>query len=241
LRGREEVVGVKVALVVVWTLVGLVVGMFVLGELGPLFGFRDMEGQSAMFTVMVGAPLGGAAGLLAAIGFVRAHAGNPRRLGQGLLIPIGLAAAIPFGIFLYEQIRTYDRIDSDGNPFDLTFQLRLPEGAPSPEGAPVALRLTSSKETPNCRINQAPYGLSQQNGRFILSGNCDLFYAAAERTLAVTVGDGPTYLYTVRIASRPTTATYSEWFPVDAVAATADGERRLPHPDEIAEIRYGAR
>lgn len=92
MRGREEVVGVKVALVVVWTVVGSVAGRFVFGELGPLFGFPDMEGQSAIFAVFVGAPVGGLAGLVGAIAFVRAHAGNRRPPRPGEMTEIRYAA-----------------------------------------------------------------------------------------------------------------------------------------------------
>jgi hypothetical protein len=241
LRGREEVVGVKVALVIVWTIVGLVAGMFVFGELGPLFGYKDMEGESAYFAVMVGAPVGGLAGLFGAIAFARVHAGNRRRLAQGFIVPFAVAVAIPLGVYLYETIRTYDRLDSYGNPVGIGFQVRLPEGMPSPAGAKVGIKLVSSKESPECDIYDAPYGLTEEDGRFILSGNCDLFYAVAERTLVVRIGDEPTYVYDVRVAARPQTGTYSEWFPVDAVVDNGEGARRGGLRDPLRRALTGRR
>lgn len=45
-------------IVLVWGVIGLVGGMVIATEIGPLFGFRDMEGSSAIFGVFTGAPSG---------------------------------------------------------------------------------------------------------------------------------------------------------------------------------------
>jgi hypothetical protein len=75
----------------------------------------------------------------------------------------------------------------------------------------------------------------------VVSGQCRIFYATAQRAILVRIGDKPTLIFNVRVGARPESATFSAWFPVDEIHGNAAGQRRKPRPDENYEIRYGAR
>lgn len=228
----------KVLLVIVWTLVGLVAGAFVVGE---LLGIDAREGNAGIFAVFVGAPIGAIAGLMAGLAVAIRHGENRRALGRMLAGTVAGVAAIVLGAFAFETWRTWDDIDEWGSTYSLSFQVRLPAGAPSPAGEKFGIQLFSDKENPECKAFDYPHGLTQEGGRFLVSAECTLRYAAKDRTIGVAIGNGPTRYFKVKVAARPQSASYSQWYPVDQVKDGPGTEFRSPKPDEIYEIRYGAR
>ena len=228
-------------IVIAWILIGFVAGAVVGTEIGPLFGFRNMEGSSAIFGVFFGSPIGAVLG--GWLGFKLA-----RRFGDDLrkrrLVAIGslaLVVGIPFGIWLFETARTWDQLYQYGGTFGLSFQVRLPAGTPNPAESKIGIELRSAKENPTCNVSGYPHGLTQEGEHFLVSGECQLKYATPKRTLLVRIGEAPTLVFNVRVKSRPESRTYSDWFPVDEIYNNATGQKRPPRPDEKYEIHYGAR
>lgn len=227
---------VKVLLVIVWTLVGLVAGAFILSA-----GVDAREGKAAMFAVFVGAPIGAIAGLMAGLAVAARYGENRRALGRMLAGTLAGVGAIALGGYAFKTWRTWGDIDDWGGTHSLSFQVRLPAGAPSPAGQAFGMQLFSSKEDPVCKAYDYPHGLTQEGGHFLVSGSCTLRYATEDRTIGVAIGDGPTRYFKVKVGARPQSATYSQWYPADQVKDGPGAQFRAPRPDEIFEIRYGAR
>ena len=101
--------------------------------------------------------------------------------------------------------------------------------------------MRSAKENLACPLYNYPHGLTREGDRFVISGDCPLFYAQPQRSILVRIGDRPTIIFNVRIKARPEAATYSNWFGVDEVYDNVTGKKRAPRPDENYDIRYGAR
>jgi hypothetical protein len=237
LRPPREVV-VKVSIIVVWTVVGLVAGMLGIGE---FFGIPAMEGRAGMFGLFFGAPVGAIAGFFTGWWLAHRYRDNLRMQERVLGGTVAGAVAIVASAFLFETIRTYDRLDSYGNSYGLSFQVRLLPDASSPAGATVGVQLFSSKENPQCDVYDYPHGLTREGERWLVSGQCNIYFATSKRTLGVRMGGGPTHVFKMRVRAFPTSATYSEWFPVDEINDNATGQMRPPRPEEMIEIRYGAR
>lgn len=228
-------------IVIVWTLAGIVVGVFGIGFIGELAGIRAMEGRLAMFAISFGAPTGALTGLLLGLALAKRYAERLRALRLLLVTPIAVLLAIALGVYLFETWRSYDHLTTRPNTWDLGFQVRLPAGQPTPAGQKVGVEIRSPKENPSCKTYDYPHGLRQEGEHFVLSGGCPLFYATPQRTILVRIGDKPTLIFNLRVKARPEAATYSDWFPVDEIYDNATGQKRAPRPDEQYAIRYGAR
>lgn len=229
----------RALIVIVWTIIGLVVGAVLLSA-----GIDAREGKAGMFAVFFGAPVGAVAGFALGLTFANRYRDDRRMLGRLLGGTILSAAAIVLGIYLFEASRTWDLIapDSRYDPYELSYQVRLPAGAASPGGEKVGIALFSAKENPDCIVYDHPYGLTREGDRFLISGQCEIIYATPERTIGVRIGDGPTRYFKVKVKARPKGAVYSDWYPADQVKDNAPGAQfRAPRPDEVLEIRYGAR
>lgn len=227
-------------IVIIWILIGFAAGAVVGSEIGPLFGFRHMEGSSAIFGVFFGSPVGAVLG--GWLGFRLAKRFDDLRRRRYLVISsLAVVIGIPLGIWAFETARTWDQLYSYGGTFGLSFQVRLPAGTPSPADSKIGIELRSAKENPACNVYGYPHGLTQEGGHFLVSGECQLKYATPQRTLLVRIGDAPTLVFNVRVKARPESRTYSDWFPVDEIYDNATGQKRPPRPDETYEIHYGAR
>lgn len=226
---------------IVWGLVGFLAGGMLMTEVAPLFGVRHMEGQSAIFGVLVGGPLGAVGFGAIGFGLARRYAG--RRRVQWLVLGVPLAVVLTFGsgVWLFETWRTHDHLTTRPNTWGLGFELRLPAGMPTPAGEQIGIELRSAKENPKCPVYEYPHGLRQIGDHVVISGNCPLFYATPQRTILVRIGDRPTLVFNVRVKARPESAAYSDWFAVDEIHDDATGEKRKPRADDTYEIRYGAR
>jgi hypothetical protein len=228
-------------ILVLWALLGFVAGVFVLGEMAPLFGIRNMEGNAAYFGVLVGGPIGTVAGVTAALMLGRAIGDNVRRKRIVVIASLAVLIGIPLAIWLVETWRHHDHLTTRPNTWDLGFQVRLPAGQPTPGGEKIGIELRSEKENPKCSVHDYPHGLTKQGDHFVISGGCPLFYAQPTRTILVRIADQPTLIFDVRVQARPEARTYSDWFAVDEVYDNATGQKRPPRPEEKYEIRYAAR
>jgi hypothetical protein len=228
-------------IIVLWALLGFAVGTLLFGEMAPLFGIRNMEGNAAYFGVLIGGPIGAVAGVTAALMLRRTLGDDCKKRRIVALASLAVLIGIPLAIWAVESWRTHDHLTARPNTWGLGYQVRTPAGELSPADQKIGIELRSAKENPKCSVHEFPHGLTQQADRFVISGNCPLFYATPQRRLLVRIGDKPTLIFNVRVKARPEAATYSDWFPVDAIYDNADGQTRSPRPDEKYEIRYGAR
>lgn len=228
-------------ILIVWSLIGFVAGGMLMTEAGPLFGVRHMEGQSAIFGVLVGGPLGAVVCGMIGLGLARRFAGRRRAQWFVLGTPLAVALAFGLGVVLFETWRTHDHLTTRPNTWDLGYQVRLPAGMPTPAGEKIGIELRSAKEDLKCPVYGYPHGLTKEGDHFVISGGCPLFYASPQRTILVRIADQPTLVFNVRVKARPEAATYSDWLPVDEIYDNATGQKRKPRADERYEIRYGAR
>jgi hypothetical protein len=211
-------------IVALWSIIGMVTGMVIFGELGPLFGFRNMEGSSAIFGAFAGAPLGLICG-----GFfgyrmsVRDRKDVAKRKRFFLLTLAGIAALIAGG-FIFEMIRTRDDIVSGGGAMWLNAQIRLPPGTAAPDkDKKIVMELRGDKET----RKSSPYDVPDwtiKDGRAQAYSSVEVYRATDKRTLAVTIGDGPTYLFRLKAPARPKKYSYEgDWQKPDGVEGAASG------------------
>ena len=168
-------------------------------------------------------------------------AADARRKRITVLAAIAVLIGIPLSIWLYESWRMHDHLTTRPNTWDLGFQVRLPAGEADPAGHKIGIELRSDKENLKCPVHEYPHGLTKEGDRFVISGNCPLFYAQPLRMILVRIGDKPTLLFKARVKARPEAATYSAWFAVDEIYDNATGQKRPPRTEEAYEIRYGAR
>lgn len=214
-----------VLIVALWSLVGAVTGMVILGELGPLFGFRNMEGSSAIFGAFVGAPLGLVCGGVFGYRMSKGYGEDIAKRKRFFLITLGGIAALIAGGFIFEMIRTSDYIDtSNQSAMFLNAQIRLPPGVPAPDKSKkIVMELRSDKET----RKSSPYSEPDwklTDGRMQAYASVEVYRATDRRTLAVTVGDGPTYLFKLKAPARPKKYSYEgDWQKPDGIEGAASG------------------
>lgn len=212
-------------IVTLWSIIGMVTGMVILGELGPLFGFRNMEGSSAIFGAFVGAPLGLICGGLFGYRTSKRYGEDAAKRQRFFLITLGGVAALIAGGVIFEMIRTSDYIDtSNQSAMSLSAQIRLPPGVAAPgKDKKIVMELRSDKET----RKSSPYDVPDwtlKDGRAQAYSSVEVYRATGKRTLAVTIGDGPTYLFNLKAPARPKKYSYEgDWQKPDGVDGAASG------------------
>lgn len=211
-------------IVLVWGVIGLAVGMVTATELGPLFGFRHMEGSSAIIGVFTGAPLGLAAGAIFGFRRSRGYGDDAQRRRRFLLASLGGIAVLVVCGVVFEIIRTRDDITGGGGAMWLNAQIRLPPGTAAPgKDKAIVIELRSDKET----RKSSPYGVPDwtvKDGRVQAYASVEVYRATEQRTLAVTIGDGPAWLFRLKAPARPKKYSYeSDWQKPDGVEGAASG------------------
>ncbi|MBQ8102232.1 MAG: hypothetical protein IJ127_04895 [Afipia sp.] len=212
-------------IVALWSIIGMAAGSVIFGELGPLFGFRHMEGSSAIFGVFVGAPLGLIGGGLFGYRVSKGYGEDIAKRKRFFLITLGGIAALIAGGVIFEMIRTSDYIDtSNQSAMWLNAQIRLPPGVAAPDKSKkIVMELRSDKET----RKSSPYSEPDwklTDGRMQAYSSVEIYRATDNRTLAVTIGDGPTYLFKLKVPARPKIYSYEgDWQKPDAVEGAASG------------------
>ena len=211
-------------IVALWSLIGTVTGMVILGELSPLFGVRNMEGSPAIFGTFVGAPLGLiCGGFFGSRMAARTRDDAVKRKRFVLLTLAGIAVLIAGG-FIFEMVRTRDDIASGGGAMWLNAQIRLPPGVAAPaKDSKIVIELRSDKET----RKSSPYNVPDwtvRDGRAQAASSVEVYRATDNRTLAVRIGDGPVYLFKLKAPARPKIYSYEgDWQKPDAVEGAANG------------------
>ncbi len=212
-------------IVAVWSVIGLVGGMVIAAELAPLFGVRDMEGSSAIFGVFTGAPLGLIAGAWFGYRMAKGYGEDAAKRRRFLLASLAGIAMLVAGGVVFEMIRTRDYIDtSNQSAMWLNAQIRLPLGVAAPgKDKKIVMELRSDKET----RKSSPYSEPDwkfTDGRAQAYASVEVYRATDRRTLAVTIGDGPTYLFNLKVSARPKKYSYEgDWQKPDGVEGAASG------------------
>ena len=191
---------------IVWTLAGVIVGVFGFGFIGELAGIPSMEGRIAMFAIGFGAPAGAVTGFALGLLLARQNAGHPLVLRFLLAGPVLALSTVALGVYLFETWRTHDELTTRPNTWDLGIQVRLPAGQPPPAGQAIGIELRSPKEALKCKVYDYPHGLRQEGGHFVVSASCPLFFATSQRTILVRIGDKPTLMFKLRVKARPEAA-----------------------------------
>ena len=106
-------------LIIVWIVIGFLAGATMLTELA---GVPAREGQAGFFAMFIGGPLGALAG--GAIGFVisQKYAENPKGKRIALIVSALLLVVPIAGAVAFEMARTWDWLDSFGNPQSLSYR-----------------------------------------------------------------------------------------------------------------------
>ncbi|TXJ32608.1 MAG: hypothetical protein E6Q28_01225 [Afipia sp.] len=212
-------------IVALWSIIGMAAGAVILGELGPLFGFRNMEGSSAIFGAFAGAPLGLICGGFFGYRMSKGFGEDIAKRKRFFLITLGGIAALIAGGFIVETIRTRDYIDtSNQGAMFLNAQIRLPPGVTAPDKSKkIVMELRSDKET----RKSSPYSEPDwklTDGRMQATSSVEVYRATDNRTLAVTIGDGPTYVFNLKIPARPKKYSFEgDWQKPDGVEGAASG------------------
>lgn len=200
-------------IVILWSIIGLVVGAVTLSELGPLFGVRHMEGASAMFGLFTGGPVGLIAGAIFGYWNASSYGADYAKRRRFLLMSLGAIAALVASGFIFEFVRTRDYIDtSNQSARTLSAEIRLAPGAALPDkSVKVVIELRSDKET----RKSSPYSVpdwKMTDGRPQMYASVEVYRATTDRTLAVTIGDGPTHLFKLKAPARMKTYSYQgDW------------------------------
>jgi len=228
----------KIIAVIAWIVIGLAAGAVIFTEIGPLFGFRNMEGSSAIFGVFVGAPIGVLAGVVFAVSMLRKFKGDEARQKRFATFSLLGIVAIVLGGVAFEMIRTRDHLSG----VSIGFQVRFPPGMTPPTER---TSLKAEIRTPDGNLRSRNYygaDIDPGNGRPYVYDSFDVYRVASKRVVALRIGDGPTYLFTLRIDPRPKKMNeyFSDWYPVDQVDDNVPGKApRAPLPGERLEIRHG--
>lgn len=202
-------------IVIVWGIIGFIVGGLVGTELGPLFGWRNMEGMSAYFGLLFGSPLGLIAGAVLGYKTSRGYGDDTRKRGNFLFLTLIGVGAVVAGAFVFEAYRTRDHLESS---LWLTCYMRLPEGvAAPPKDTKSSLELRSDKETRRSSQYNVPEW-EMKDGRATAQNSVEVYRATTNRKAAVTIEGGPTYVFKVDAPARPKTYSYEgPWMKPESV------------------------
>ena len=221
-------------LIATWILIGFAAGAVLGTEVGPLFGFRNMEGSSAIFGVLLCGPAGAILGACAGFAFSRKNTNDARlqrRVIGGSWVLIVLFVA---GGFLFE-ILTNDMID---NPPTLMFEIRMPGGVAAPVNKADLSGNLRSKGNDGSQLSFYD-GMWQgrDDDRDVLKGSVVMWRRTADRVLNFRVGDGPTHLFKVSAPAMPVNnEVFSAWSSTDLIE---EGKAtRKPFTAEALDFRY---
>ena len=222
-------------ILVLWSLLGFLLGATLGMAAAPLFGFPQMEGNSAIFAVLIAGPAGAIAGAAFAVAMLRKVPSAEKRRRLAGITAVGIAGLFLIG-WLSSLISGGGQLSQSAST--IAFEIRLPPGMRAPDSkADVEIRLRSAKDNGAASMYDSLWR-RQDGERDVIRGVIEFFHVANERTIAMRMGTGPTQLFKLRIPARPkdSPGSYGEWFPVDAIEeGTAT---RAPLPGEMSEIRY---
>ena len=206
---------------------GFALGAAAAGLLAPVLGITSFEGASGYFSVFIGGPIGGLAGLVLGAMLVLRRAGH-RGAAVGV---VGLAAA---GIAAFWLMRPL--VNANGPAPRLVFEIRLPSGVAVPApGAGDSVELQTSK-------NRMPASLAPgrvDDGREVVVGSVELYYRTWQRLLVMRLPDKTDVLFELSRGLTPDhTRTFTPWRRADYIASPGEDQARRTTAADAYDIRY---
>lgn len=209
--------------------------LVVVGELAELAGVSSVNGGSAMFAVVVGAPVGALIGLIlgvwvplkvkkrASFGAVAGHS------ALTLAVVVGVSAVVG-GMYYYiaDDIIAPNRL-----PPVLEFEVRLPATFKIPQRRDqMQIDLQTEKNTMPAELSSdSPL---QDGDKVVLRGVVDVYYKVPQRFLAVNFPGEPILQWRLKLARNPShMAEFSPWQRVDYI----NDPKTAMSPDDF-QLRY---
>jgi hypothetical protein len=219
----------------VGTALGSALGAAVAGLLAPALGITSFEGASGYFSIFIGGPIGGLAGLVLGALLVLRRAGHRSvgavagRVGLVLVGVIGLAAA---GLGAFWLMRPLT--NANGPAPQLVFEIRLPPGA-----APPAPRNAVELQTSENRMPAILAAGRRDDDRDVLAGSVEIYYRTWRRTLVLRMPDRTDVLFDLSLGLTPDhTKTFTAWRRADYIARPGDDQVRRTTAADAYELRY---
>jgi hypothetical protein len=187
----------------------------------------------------VGALIGAVCGGLAGRALDRTFSADPQRRRYLTIGTLLLPAVVVLAGVLFETVRTRDELLPSGGAAKLHYEIGLPPGTPVPRNDAVFLELRTEKEVrkpPYASVHADPVG-----DRIVLKSYFETSRTAKGRTIRLKLGDGPTYVFALKLMPPRPPAGYArdfhEWHGPDHVEETGKPSRP-PQPNENLQIRY---
>jgi len=216
-------------IIVIWTAIGAALAVLVGDIVAPAFGFRHMEGMSAVFALFFAAPIGAIAGGMFGLALARKYAARQRPIARYSLLAIALVVV---GGFVFERA-TNDMLDRYAR---LAFEVRLPPGRYLTDWSDVSGNIRSNGKD-GSSIGSHDGGIRRDGDRVVLQGIVDVWRQTTDRALTFRIGQEPVHLFRLNVPAKPVeSAAMGPWSPTDLIE---DGTvSRKPNDGETFEIRY---
>jgi phosphate/sulfate permease len=221
---------VTALIAILWMIIGAVAGLAIGDAIAPAFGFRHMEGMSAIFAVFFAAPVGAVGGAAFALWLARKYAAQRRNIASYSLLAIVLAVTAGF-VF---EWATNDMLD---RPSNLVFEIRLPPGAPLPKWDAITGHLRSKGEDGSLIQAYGGGGIGRDGDRPVLQGEVAIWRQTKDRVVTFRIGDGPVHLFRIDHPAKPVeTNAMTPWSRADLIE---EGKAtRKPNESDAIEMRY---
>jgi hypothetical protein len=228
-------------MIVVWVLLGAVVGGMLGGTLGDASAGHPGDIAAIAGGLAIGAPIGAICAGLAGAALGRKYpAGSPTR--KRLVAATWIAPVVlVLGGWLFETARTWDDLVPGGGAPWLWYEVNLPPRTPAPSAGEVVAEFYTDKETRKQPFPGHGIEVEQLADRAVIRGSFETYKTARRRILRLRIGDGPTHVFELKLLpSRPPAGYsdgYSDWHGAESVEEV-EQPPRPPQPGENLEIRY---
>jgi hypothetical protein len=221
---------VTALIAILWMIIGAAAGLAVGDAIAPAFGFRHMEGMSAIFAVFFAAPVGAVGGAALGLWLARKYAARRRNIATYSLLAIALTIA---GGFVFEWA-TNDMLDRSSN---LVFDIRLPSGARLPKWDIITGHIRSKGQDGSAISSYGNTGFGRDGDADIIQGSVEIWRQTTDRVVTFRIGAGQVHLFRINVPAKPVeTATMTPWSRTDLIE---EGKvARKPKDGEAFEMRY---
>ncbi|WPO43612.1 hypothetical protein [Tardiphaga sp. 42S5] len=202
----------KSVFVLTLTMLGAIIGVTLFAEIGPVFGFRHMEGSSAIFGFLFGLPVGTVVFGLSAYRYAR-HL-DRRGLGRAVIYIWLVTILLAVSGVVYELWRTSDYLSSNRTAASIQFEISVPDGTSLTGPDAISISMESPKETRSASLGQVtPASGGAAEG--LIRGYIDLYRVTPERVIKAKIGN-VIHEFRLELPARPRRQSeFGEWKPAD--------------------------
>jgi len=218
-------------------IIGYAASGSVAAVLANVMGMSNFEGAIGYFAFFGIGPIGGLVGLIAGIWIVLHRRGFRAGAiaGRGVIVIAAIAVLVAGTLALFYVNRSI--IAPNSLPPQLMFEIRLPPGVAPADQSDISIMLDTDKNSMPAWL--AKKWVRTEDGRAILSGGVELYYRTSQRILALRFANGPTELFTLKLAASPKyTEAFGDWHRVDFVHEPGAEQPRRADASSQYEIRY---